>query len=93
MMAGVCPYGDTTCKYELPPDGYVSHSRLERVLRSGRSTVTVESNPPDSANHEDVFELARPLGEVADAINATDTSGANCHMSSIGISCLLSRAG
>lgn len=79
--------------YAEPPDGHVSHSRLERVLRSGRFAVTAELNPPDSADPADVFEAARPLGEVADAINATDASGANCHMSSIGISALLTRAG
>ncbi|WP_170763753.1 methylenetetrahydrofolate reductase [Ruegeria lacuscaerulensis] len=74
-------------------EGYVSHSRLERVLRSGRFAVTAELNPPDSADPEDVFQAAQPLGEVADAINATDASGANCHMSSIGICALLTRAG
>ena len=67
--------------------------RLERVLRSGRFAITAELNPPDSADPEDVFEAARPLAEVADAINATDASGANCHMSSLGISALLVRAG
>ncbi len=79
--------------YEAPPAGHVSGSRLERVLRSGRFAVTAELNPPDSADPADVYEAARPLGEVADAINATDASGANCHMSSIGISALLTRAG
>ncbi|MEO3415105.1 methylenetetrahydrofolate reductase [Roseovarius sp. CAU 1744] len=79
--------------YTKPPEGYVSHSRLERVLRSGRFAVTAELNPPDSADAADVFDAARPLGEVADAINATDASGANCHMSSIGICALLTRAG
>lgn len=79
--------------YEDPPEGHVSGSRLERVLRSGRFAVTAELNPPDSADPADVYEAARPLGEVADAINATDASGANCHMSSIGISALLTRAG
>ncbi|PWE34012.1 5,10-methylenetetrahydrofolate reductase [Maritimibacter sp. 55A14] len=76
-----------------PPEGHVSHSRLERVLRSGRFAVTAELNPPDSADPADVYEAAQPLGEVADAINATDASGANCHMSSIGICALLTRAG
>lgn len=76
-----------------PPEGHVSHSRLERVLRSGRFAVTAELNPPDSADPADVYEAAHPLGEVADAINATDASGANCHMSSIGICALLTRAG
>ncbi|WP_068116021.1 methylenetetrahydrofolate reductase [Tropicimonas marinistellae] len=70
-----------------------TRGRLEAVLRSGRFAITAELNPPDSANPDDVFEAARPLGEVADAINATDASGANCHMSSLGISALLVRAG
>lgn len=73
--------------------GHVSPSRLERVLRSGRFAVTAELNPPDSADAADVYEAAQPLGEVVDAINATDASGANCHMSSIGICALLTRAG
>jgi methylenetetrahydrofolate reductase (NADPH) len=79
--------------YRPPPEGHVSHSRLERVLRAGRFAVTAESNPPDSADTEDVYQAAQPLGEVVDAINATDASGANCHMSSVGISALLTRAG
>ena len=84
---------DVDTGYSLPPDGHVSHSRLERVLRSGKFAITAELNPPDSSDPEDVYEAARPLAEVADAINATDASGANCHMSSIGISALLTRSG
>ena len=76
-----------------PPEGHSSNSRLERVLRQGRFAVTSELNPPDSANPEDVYDAARPLSEVVDAINATDASGANCHMSSLGISSLLTRVG
>jgi methylenetetrahydrofolate reductase (NADPH) len=76
-----------------PPLGHRSNSRLERVLRSGRFAVTAELNPPDSADPADVYEAARPLSEVADAINATDASGANCHMSSLGICALLTRVG
>ena len=86
-------YSDQVPVYAPPPAGHVSHSRLERVLRAGRFAVTAELNPPDSADPSDVFDAAQPLGEVADAINATDASGANCHMSSIGISALLTRAG
>ncbi len=86
-------FQDIVRPYADPPPGHVSGSRLEQVLRSGRFAVTAELNPPDSADPYDVFEAARPLGEVADAINATDASGANCHMSSIGISSLLTRAG
>ncbi len=86
-------YSDQVPDYAPVPEGHVSHSRLERVLRAGRFAVTAELNPPDSADPADVFEAAQALGEVADAINATDASGANCHMSSIGISALLTRAG
>ena len=50
--------------YVPVPEGYVSHSRLERVLRSGRFAVTAELNPPDSADPEDVFQAAQPLGAL-----------------------------
>jgi methylenetetrahydrofolate reductase (NADPH) len=72
---------------------YISGSRLERVLRSGRFAVTAELNPPDSADPEEVYEAALVLSRVCDAINATDGSGANCHMSSVAICALLTRAG
>jgi methylenetetrahydrofolate reductase (NADPH) len=68
-------------------------SRLERVLRSGRFAVTAELNPPDSAEAEAVYERALVLATVCDAINATDASGANVHMSSVGVCALLTRAG
>ena len=67
--------------------------RLERVLRSGRFAVTAELNAPDSADPEDVYRNALVLSQVCDAINATDGSGANCHMSSLGCCALLTRAG
>jgi methylenetetrahydrofolate reductase (NADPH) len=70
-----------------------SDGRLERVLRSGRFAVTAELNPPDSADPQDVYDAALVLSEVCDAINATDASGANCHMSSVAICALLTRAG
>ncbi len=79
--------------YQPAPEGLVSGSRLEIALRNGRFAVTAEMNPPDSADPQDVFDAAAPLAEVADAINATDASGANCHMSSIGICALLTRKG
>jgi methylenetetrahydrofolate reductase (NADPH) len=70
-----------------------SGSRLERVLRSGRFAVTAELNPPDSADPYSVYERALVLAEVCDAINSTDASGANVHMSSVGVCALLTRAG
>src|SRR4029078_12126901 len=78
----------------LPPlPGHSSRGRLERVLRDGKFAVTAELNPPDSADPEEVYDRALVLSEVCDAINATDASGANTHMSSVGISSLLTRAG
>jgi 5,10-methylenetetrahydrofolate reductase len=75
------------------PAGHSSPGRLERVLRAGCFVVTAELNPPDSANPEDVYDRAKVLSEVCDAINATDASGAHCHMSSMAICALLTRAG
>jgi methylenetetrahydrofolate reductase (NADPH) len=74
-------------------EGMKSGSRLERVLASGRFAVTAELNPPDSADPGAVYERALVLAEVCDGINATDASGANVHMSSVGICALLTRAG
>lgn len=75
------------------PSQLVSGSRLERVLKAGRFAVTAELNPPDSADPQAVYDRALVLATVCDAINATDASGAHCHMSSVGISALLTRAG
>jgi methylenetetrahydrofolate reductase (NADPH) len=74
-------------------NNYKSEGRLERVLRSGRFAVTAELNPPDSADPQEVYDAALVLSSVCDAINATDASGANCHMSSMAICALLTRAG
>lgn len=70
-----------------------SGSRLEQVLRAGKFAVTAEMNPPDSADAEAVYERAKVLAPVCDAINATDASGAHVHMSSVGVCALLTRAG
>lgn len=83
---------DMLDRYPISP-GHSSAGRFERVLRSGRFAVTSELNPPDSADPEDTYQRALVLSQVCDAINATDASGANCHMSSLGICALLTRAG
>jgi methylenetetrahydrofolate reductase (NADPH) len=70
-----------------------SDGRLEKVLRAGLFAVTAELNPPDSADPQDVYDAALVLSQVCDAINATDASGAHCHMSSVAICALLTRAG
>ncbi len=73
--------------------GHTSAGRLERVLRAGHFAVTTELSPPDSANPHDVYDRASVFDGFVDAMNATDGSGANCHMSSVGMCALLTRIG
>ena len=80
--------------YPLPiRPGHTSPGRLERVLRAGQFAVTAELAPPDSADPEDVYRRAHIFDGHVDAINATDGSGANCHMSSLAVCALLTRVG
>jgi 5,10-methylenetetrahydrofolate reductase len=76
-----------------PLPGHTSRGRLERILRAGEFAVTAELSPPDSADPMDVFERASIFNGWVDAVNATDGSGANCHMSSVGVCSLLTRVG
>lgn len=76
-----------------PLPGHVSRGRLERVLRRGEFAVTAEINPPDSADPDEIEQRVKPFEGWVDAINATDGSGAHCHMSSIAVSALLIRMG
>ena len=93
LLHVVEPYDPIAHPPPVPRPGYKSASTLEQTLREGLFAVTAELNPPDSADPRDVLAAAEPLKHVVDAINATDASGANCHMSSMGISAILSRAG
>jgi methylenetetrahydrofolate reductase (NADPH) len=80
--------------YPLPIlPGHTSPGRFERVLRAGQFAVTAELAPPDSADPEEVYRRARIFDGYVDAINATDGSGANCHMSSLAVCALLTRVG
>jgi len=85
------PYDPEEQLQQLP--GHSSLGRLERVLRRGEFAVTAELNPPDSADPNEVFERGAIFDGWVDGINATDGSGANCHMSSVGICALLTRVG
>ncbi len=89
----IVPFDPIAHPLPAPPAGHKSASTLEQTLRSGWFAVTAELNPPDSADPRDVLAAAEPLKHVVDAINATDASGANCHMSSMGICSILSRVG
>ncbi len=80
--------------YPLPIlPGYSSPGRLERVLRTGQFAVTSELAPPDSADPSAVYERAALFDGYVDAINATDGSGAHCHMGSQAVCALLTRLG
>ncbi|HEX7373343.1 MAG TPA: methylenetetrahydrofolate reductase [Steroidobacteraceae bacterium] len=80
--------------YPLPIlPGHTSPGRFERVLRAGAFAVTAELAPPDSADPEEVYKRARVFDGYVDAINATDGSGANCHMSSTAVCALLTHVG
>ncbi len=72
---------------------HVSQGRFERVLRAGTFAVTAEIAPPDSAEPDEVYRRAELFDGAVDAINATDGSGGNCHMSSAAVCALLSHIG
>jgi 5,10-methylenetetrahydrofolate reductase len=76
---------------DLP--GHSSRGRLERVLRRGEFAVTAELSPPDSADAEEVHRAAEAFEGWVDGINATDGSGAHCHMSSVAVCAILTRIG
>jgi len=74
------------------PD-HSSRGRLERVLRRGEFAVTAELSPPDSADADEVRAAAEAFEGWVDGINATDGSGAHCHMSSVAVCAILTRIG
>ena len=83
-----------TVSFDTPLEpGHSSPGFLEKLLRAGEFTVTAELAPPDTGNPEEVFRRARIFDGYVDAINATDGSGANCHMSSVAVCALLRQAG
>jgi len=80
--------------YPLPiRPGHSSPGRLERTLRAGHFVVTTELAPPDSADPAAVYDRAAVFDGYIDAINATDGSGAHCHMGSLAVCALLTRLG
>ncbi len=74
-------------------DAAEAGSRLESLLREGVFVVTSECSPPDSADPAEVLTRTHHYKGHVDALNVTDAPGAHCHMSSLGVSLLLARAG
>jgi 5,10-methylenetetrahydrofolate reductase len=63
--------------------------RFEQACLSGRTVVTVEIAPPDSADPAALLARARPFERLVDGMNITDGAGGNCHMSSVAASAIL----
>jgi 5,10-methylenetetrahydrofolate reductase len=66
---------------------------FERACRSGQFLVTAEISPPDSVDPQDLLMRAGHLRGLVDAVNVTDSAGANCHMSSLAASAILTANG
>jgi methylenetetrahydrofolate reductase (NADPH) len=66
------------------PNGFLSGSNLEKVLRSGHFAVTGELGPPQSADGDEIRHKAGLLKGYCDAANITDNQTAIVRMSSIG---------
>ena len=75
------------------PSAPTAGSRLETLLRDDAFVVTAEYAPPDSAAPHDALDHLHHYDGCVDALNVTDGPTAHCHMSSIGVSALLVRAG
>jgi len=69
------------------------HSRLEALLRSGAFAVTVEMQPSNGADPDEVRRLAGGLRGLVDAANCTDNPAARPHLSSIAAAALVAQSG
>ena len=58
-------------------------SILHKKLLDGNFVYTAETTPPDSSDLEVLLKKIKPLKNVADAVNLTDSPGAKVHMSAL----------
>ena len=58
-------------------------SLLHKKLLEGNFVFTAESTPPDSSDQKVLLEKIKPLKDIVDAVNLTDSPGAKVHMSSL----------
>ena len=66
-------------------------SLLHKKLHEGVFVFTAETTPPDASNKEILIEKIKPLKDVADAVNVTDSPGAKVHMSALTASIILAQ--
>ena len=50
-------------------------SLLHKKLHDGVFVFTAETTPPDSSNKDTLLNTIKPLKDIADAINVTDSHG------------------
>ena len=68
-------------------------SLLHKKLHAGGFVFTAETTPPDASNKEVLLEKTKPLKDVADAVNVTDSPGAKVHMSALTAAIILAQNG
>ena len=78
---------------DMHSNGFLSGSRLERLLRAGHFAVTAELGPPQNADGETIRKKAKLLLGNADAVNITDNQTAIVRMSSIGAGTIVVQEG
>ena len=66
-------------------------SLLHQKLSDEVFVFTAETTPPDASDQEVLLKKIMPLKGVADAINVTDSPGANVHMSSLTAAIILAQ--
>ena len=66
-------------------------STLHKKLHDGGFVFTAETTPPDASNIEVLLDKIKPLKDVADAINVTDSPGAKVHMSALTAAIILAQ--
>ena len=67
------------------------YSSLHKKLLDGTFVYTAETTPPDASDKDTLLTKIMPLKGVADAVNVTDSPGANVHMSSLTAAIILSQ--
>ena len=58
-------------------------SLLHKKLLDGNFIYTAETTPPDASDQEVLLKRIKPLKNIADAVNITDSPGAKVHMSAL----------
>jgi len=68
-------------------------SILHKKLLEGNFIYTAETTPPDSSDQEILLLKTKPLKNIADAVNLTDSPGAKVHMSALTAAIILAQNG